>query len=331
MPADFSLFTPADDGCPASEPTSETAHEDVGLREVAAWFRAQRNYRERFGAVLRQSIDEVLDGQRTGRYDIEAAEPDGLSKTEKTYLGTKVEIITRAEFDLPQRERSGKRKPMDYCIAGHEVDAKFSLSAVWQIPQEAMGHLCLLMAARDRRQSFDIGLLRITEEVLNRGRNRDRKATISKAGRDKIIWLAAGAELPRNILLHLPEHQAKKIMSQTSGQRRINELLRTEQGRMIDRNTALTVAKQADGLKRCRDARPALRDEGIVVLGHQNDSRRIAVDLGLQIPMKGTFIAVQLARVTAGTSSRKTTIIDEACYAVAEPDDPVTPAPLINN
>src|SRR5690349_20771968 len=89
--------------------------EDEGLLAVLDWLRRQPRMEQRFGAVLRQSIDEVLDGQRTGRYDLEA-----LESTEKTYLGTKVEIVARSAFEL------GRGDYMDYSIAGHEVDAKFT-------------------------------------------------------------------------------------------------------------------------------------------------------------------------------------------------------------
>ena len=41
-----------------------------------------------FGHAIRQSIDEVLDGPRTGRWGFEQ-----LEKTEKTYVGTKLEIV----------------------------------------------------------------------------------------------------------------------------------------------------------------------------------------------------------------------------------------------
>ncbi|MDJ1134510.1 NaeI family type II restriction endonuclease [Streptomyces iconiensis] len=47
----------------------------------------------RFGAALRQSIDEVLDRQRTGRFDVTSRQ-----KTGKTYLGTKAKIIVRPAF-----------------------------------------------------------------------------------------------------------------------------------------------------------------------------------------------------------------------------------------
>ncbi|MFN8151440.1 MAG: NaeI family type II restriction endonuclease [Solirubrobacterales bacterium] len=67
-------------------PTSD----DPALDSVVAWLReATAPDPERlFGGVIRQSIDEVLDGPRTGRWGFEQ-----LEKTEKTYVGTKIEIV----------------------------------------------------------------------------------------------------------------------------------------------------------------------------------------------------------------------------------------------
>lgn len=42
--------------------------EDPALERAVDWFRAQPRMAERFGDAIRQSFDEVLDGQRTGRY-----------------------------------------------------------------------------------------------------------------------------------------------------------------------------------------------------------------------------------------------------------------------
>ena len=42
------------------------------------------------GTVLRRAYDEVIDTPRSGRFTISQTE-----KTEKTYLGTKVEILFR--------------------------------------------------------------------------------------------------------------------------------------------------------------------------------------------------------------------------------------------
>ncbi|MFD2417301.1 NaeI family type II restriction endonuclease [Amycolatopsis pigmentata] len=295
-----------------------TGSVDQGLDEVVAWFRGHEDLEARFGSIFRQSLDEVLDGQRTGRFDIA-----GLAKTEKTYLGTKVEIVTRAGFELHYGAK------MDYEVAGHEIDAKFSITGTWAIPTEAMGHLCLLMSADDHKSAFDVGVIRIRPEVLNRGRNKDGKTTITKQARGSIVWLARNASLPRNLLLSLPQSTVDRIRSAGSGQQRINELLRCVQGCPIDRNTAVTVAQQKDGLKRCRDARRHLRKEGIAVLGHQNDSPKIASALGLPVPEKGTFLSIRLVKVADDTDGRPVVEISGDHYAVSRPGEPVEPVPDI--
>lgn len=293
---------------------------DSGLRAVVQWFRDDPNMVSKFGAALRQSMDEVLDGQRTGRFDVET-----LEKTEKTYLGTKVEIVVRAAFNLARG-----RQRMDYHVAGHDIDSKFTSLNSWSIPTEAMGHLCLLTSANDRRREFNVGVVRITPDALNKGQNKDaKKKTLSKQGRERICWLAREAPLPENLLLSLPEETVGAIMKPRSGQQRINELLRLVRGRLIERTTAVTVARQADGLKRCRDARAQLAPQGIVVLGHQNESPILARALDLPIPPKGSFLSVRLVPVSPDTSDRATVERSEGTYAVARPDEPERPAPTV--
>ncbi|WP_205982647.1 NaeI family type II restriction endonuclease, partial [Pseudomonas viridiflava] len=92
---------------------------------------------------------------RTGRFQIEQ-----LEKTEKTYIGTKVEIVLRAELEL---ERG---RVLDNLICGHEVDTKCSIRAEWMIPREAVGQICLLVAGDDNLGTFVTGLLRMTEDVV---------------------------------------------------------------------------------------------------------------------------------------------------------------------
>jgi hypothetical protein len=316
VPDDLALFDP-NEASPANG-ASALQTQDPELAEVAAWFRKHSDLTQRFGATLRQSIDEVLDGQRTGRYDIDTTE-----KTEKTYLGTKVEIVIRAAFDLPRGEK------MDFAVAGHDVDSKFSLRGSWSIPTEAMGHICLLTSTHDRKSVFDVGLIRITPEILNRGRNQDQKTTITASAKERIVWLARRAPLPRNLLLSLEESDIEAIMAPSSGQDRINELLRRVQGRLIERTAAATVAKQTDPLKRCRDARLALAPDGIVVLGNRGECKTVARTLGLPVPPIGCFVSARLVPVDAATTDRPTLQRPEGVYAVAQPDEPSHPAPRI--
>lgn len=82
--------------------------------------------RERFRWTLRDSLDELLDGQRTGRWCYQH-----LMKTEKTYLGTAIEINLTREFAVIEGE------DLDWRIADTEVDCKFSRDmGGWEIPME---------------------------------------------------------------------------------------------------------------------------------------------------------------------------------------------------
>ena len=324
MPSTPTLFDELPDD-PDDDASATRVGGDPELAKVSAWFRGHSALEECFGQVLRQSFDEVLDGQRTGRFDV-----DELEKTEKTYIGTKVEIVCRAAFGI----HKGAPGRMDYLIEGIEVDAKFSLTEGWTIPQEAVGQLCLVMSADDRRSAFRVGLVRASEAILNAGSNQDKKRTVSKGKFGAISWLVPDGRLPENLLLHIPAADRAAILAaggdsgrvrSHGGQSRVNELFRRVQQRLVDRNTVVTVASQDDGPKRARDARLHLRREGVLVLGHQSGHPRICADLGLPAVPKGSYVAV---RVTdAPRPGAPVTVIGGREYRVADPGEKARPAP----
>jgi hypothetical protein len=272
---------------------------------------------ETFGTVFRQALDEVLDGARTGRWMIE-----DLSKTEKTYVGTKVEILLRAALNLAQGV------VLDFLIAGHEVDCKFSIGGTgWMIPIEAQDRLCLLLSANEVSARFSVGLLRCHLDRLN-APNRDGKRSINKAGRNDIVWVFRDSPMPENLLRRLPEATIARIFAHAGrrdGQARIDELFRLVQARIIRREVTVTVARQLDGMKRARDSRLRLRPEGIVVLGHQNEHPRIARELGLPVPSKGELVAARLAR--SAVTSGPVAVINGQAWRLANQDDPVEAGP----
>ncbi|UKY51130.1 NaeI family type II restriction endonuclease [Streptomyces inhibens] len=287
--------------------TSLPGQRDHELLEVAEWFRNVPDMAEMFASCIRQAIDEVLDGQRTGRFDISHKEE--VASTEKTYLGTKVEIIVRAAFRLPRGAK------MDYRVAGHDVDAKWTIGSNWTIPLEANGHICLLMSASDRKSKFRIGLVRIRDEHLNLGKNRDGKRSLSTMGRSAIEWLLQDGELPENTLLSLPDADREAVFQSNSGQARINELFCRVQERIVSRSTVLTVARQDDGLKRVRDARRHLRGKGIIILGHQDGHPDIAMSLNLPVPKKGSWVSACVTEVPE-TSERLKVAIGGRFYSI---------------
>ncbi|MEH8019818.1 NaeI family type II restriction endonuclease [Rheinheimera metallidurans] len=290
--------------------------QDKELQLVSQWFKNQTNFDNRFINTIRNALDEVIDGPRTGRFIYST-----LEKTEKTYLGTKIEILIRSEFGL------NKGNVMDYTVGNIEVDCKYTGSMWgWNIPKEAMGHICLLIRADDEAGTASVGLIRISEAILNPGKNQDQKGTISKIGRESIVWLLLQSKMPINQLHVWPKEIIAQIWSKDSGQQRLNELFRLKQRELIERQTIATVAQAKDDpMKRVRangGARTYLGKEGILILGHQNEHPKICKILGLPVPNKGQVIAVRIARNLTGML-----ILDGSRWRVALPEDPIEDAP----
>jgi hypothetical protein len=301
---------------------SEELKQDTELLKVHAELTGTERSQERFATVLRNTIDQLLNGEATGRYSWQS-----LYKTERTHAGTLVEINLQREFAFTDGAA------MDYQIAGVEVDCKYSQSfGSWMIPPEARGHLCLLVWANDDVSRWSAGLFRVRDEWLNRGSNRDAKSTVKAAHRDKIAWLWFDAELPENVLLHMDPGDRRAVFSLESGQQRLNELFRRVQQRRISRNVVRTVAQQKDYMKRVRGnggSRSALRPEGILIMGDYDSHRAVAERLDLLPPREGEFISVRVARRAIHHQDAPHVVLDGEAWVVATPADPAQVAPLL--
>lgn len=302
-----------------------TPPRDAQLELVYQWWFQRTRADSQIGDLLRRAFDEVLDGQRTGRWMYE-----DLSSTEKSYVGTKVEILLRECFDIP---RGPSPKRLDFEIGGIGVDCKYTQDRSWMIPTEAVNELCLLITASDATSTFSLGLLRCHELYLG-APNRDQKRGILSVGREAVTWLWRDAAIPPNLLRRLPTPTIEAIFTQLgrgNGQARVNELFRRVHGQIVRREVTLTVAQQDDGMKRARDARRHLRPEGIVILGHHREHSRIARDLGLPIPQKGELVAIRLVPATPQRLSehRAFTIIGTETWVGAMAGDPIEPGPPI--
>jgi hypothetical protein len=242
----------------------------------------------------------------------------------KNHCGTLVEINLHREFKFEDGEK------MDYQIAGIEVDCKYSQKLnAWMIPPEAHGHLCLVVWAEDNADpTWSMGLVRATADRLHTSGNRDAKATLNKAGRKAITWLFKDAALPPNVLLQLDSTVVAKIMSQNSGQKRINELFRAALCRKVGRAVVATVAQQDDYMKRVRangGARTALQPEGILILGQFESHAAIARALGVPVLGHGDSVSVRVIPAKGpGVGVAK---IGKKFWRVAQPTDPIVRAP----
>lgn len=283
---------------------------------VAEWFLGQDSTRERFAWALRDSLDELLDGQRTGRWCYQH-----LKKTERTYLGTAVEINLTKEFEISDGQE------LDWRIAGVEIDCKFSKHfGGWEIPMEmyvcadhgdqsgSADHVALLLWMSDDDSEWAAGLVQIKDELLrfkkdgSRQYNRDNKRRLNDAGLEHVHWLWGGlqGDLPPNLLRHLDAETRGRILDHGSGQQRVNALFREVQRQLVTRATVMTVAQQDDSMKRARDARlpKQLGGEGFLVLGHQEADPYIARALGLPVPVKGEFVSCRIEPSTSPANRR---------------------------
>ncbi|MGW1326601.1 NaeI family type II restriction endonuclease [Streptomyces antibioticus] len=278
---------------------------------------------QRFASVLRDTIDQLLNGEVTGRYDWKT-----LFKTEKTHAGTLVEINLQREFEF----RDGVN--MDYQIAGIDVDCKYSQQfGGWMIPPEALGHICLLVWADDYKTRWSAGLLRIRREWLNGGNNRDLKLTVKSEHRNKIQWLWQDAELPENVLLHLSPETRTAILSPSSGQHRVNELFERVQMKRIGRGVVRTVAQQYDYMARVREAkgraRTVLRERGILIPGHYSKHQAVARALGAPVPEPGELVSFRVVEAKPHHGDRPRVALDGREWVLADADDPVERGPFL--
>ncbi|MGW4209688.1 NaeI family type II restriction endonuclease [Lentzea sp. NPDC004789] len=284
---------------------------------------------QRFARVIRETYDQLYDGQRTGRWNY-----DQLHKTEKTHMGTLVEINLHREFNF------GDGDETDYEIAGVQVDCKFSRKlGDWMLPPESWNHICLVVWASDAESAWSAGLVRVSAEHITAKANRDNKRRLTAQGRSAVVqlWPDRGA-LPENLLLHMDPAARDRVLNATAkragakpGQARVNQLFREVQGILIGRTALETIARQRDPMKRARGdggARSDLLPEGILVLGHQSHHRAVARDLGLPLPRAGELVAVRVVPVGAEDAGRSAEI-DGRRWRIAASSDPVVAAPVI--
>ena len=301
---------------------------DAGLTAVEAELYRLDPTGDAVASVLRDTLDQLYDGQHSGRWAYEQ-----LHKTEKTHMGTLVEINLHRRFGF------GDGDATDYRIAGIEVDCKYSMSyGGWELPPEAIDHLCLVITASDESSSWTAGLIRVREGALRDRSNRDAKRQLTAASRERVrvLWPAHG-RLAENLFLHCDPRIRQRIFNARSrrglpnGQARTNELFRLVQRRIIRRAELATVAQQDDFMKRARGnggARTLLRPEGILVLGHQDQDPVVAAALGLPVPQKGEFISARVTPARAGRTD-PVAVIDGQLWALARPADPAHPAPEV--
>lgn len=216
--------------------------------------------------LYRVEIDGVIRTPLTGRRSYAQ-----LEKVERTYIGMLVEMMLRAELELPRGQK------LDTRLCGHEVDIKHTMGTGWMIPGEAVGHPLILSAADEKTSLCYLGLVIARPQYLRGGKNQDKKTSLLADAWEHILWLYRERPYPPNFWRSLSDAQADFIMAGSSGNERMKRLFRTVQGVPIMRETIVDVAKQKDPTRRIRadgprGTRNTLLAEGILVLSSAYDA-----------------------------------------------------------
>jgi hypothetical protein len=248
-------------------PAGHIDHEDLSALETDLLLavKGKELFEEKLRSFFRSAIDEVIDTARTGRYFL-----SDLEKTEKTYLGTKFEILLRDWLQVP------KGIVLDLMIGGKEVDVKSTTGGKsgWMIPLEAIGHLCILLRVDEAQSTCAVGLARARPEYLRSGENRDRKTSFSAVGTRNIWWMVQDFAYTPNFWTIVSTADREDIMATRGGKNRLAMLFERYLEVPLSRVQIQAIAAQDDFMKRLRKdggARDILAPKGIAILYSEID------------------------------------------------------------
>ena len=159
---------------------------DNALQTLFTALQSTNDFELRYGKVIRDAMDYVIDSEKMGRTRLAEAE-----KAEKTIFGMKVEAYLMHEFGW---NRGNK---LDFYLTDVEFDSKATIGKTWMIPPEAFGEICLLTRIDEDNDFFQAGLLRANLNMLTLGSNQDKKKSISAAGKRHIQWLIPDGVIPQ--------------------------------------------------------------------------------------------------------------------------------------
>lgn len=232
------------------------------------------SFEEKLRSFFRSAIDEVIDTARTGRFFFKE-----LEKTEKTYLGTKFEILLRDWLQVPRGVL------LDLLIGEREVDVKSTTGggSGWMIPPEALDQFCILLRVNESLAKCAVGIARARPAYMRSGENRDQKTSFSAAGTQNIWWLVSDFAYTPNFWSCIDDDLRNQIMKSGKGTKRLAMLFENCIGLPVSRVQVAAIAAQDDFMKRLRKnggARDILGPKGIAILYSETD-RELMLRLGL--------------------------------------------------
>lgn len=209
--SDTYVSTPAGSNCRAELQARshliQDSSDDVELQKVFRWLEL-KPLELALSSAVKGAIDYVLDGRRTGRFDLFGPDVDA---DERRTIGTHLQYRILANLDLI------KEGPLDTIIDGVAVELKTTVGSSWMIPREGQCAICLLVQIDASRDRFQVQLIRAHRQLLNAG-NGDNKRTIRAAAlRQFGLAVLPWTSLPRNPLKDLTVDQRAVVFDPRAG------------------------------------------------------------------------------------------------------------------
>lgn len=289
---------------PDQRPTrTREPHELIGpenddeLQQVYAWLTPSRVE----GALTRavdDAIKYVLDGSRTGRFDLMGPDVDS---DERASVGTKLQYRILSELKLV------KEAPLDTTILGIPVELKATVRSNWMIPTEGQCEICLLIqvdAASARHRAF---LMRTHRSWLREGANKDGKRGIVSAALSLYaLTVLDWTPLPAEPLKRLTRPQVDLVFAPRVGQtERLTALFGYLPDVVVPRSSIETVcAGNRDPMRRARQAKPlvAARHGLTLLCGTWREDLDLAASRGFDISGGAWVALTPEALVRQGTA-----------------------------
>ncbi|MEU5108899.1 NaeI family type II restriction endonuclease [Streptomyces sp. NPDC021354] len=242
---------------------------------------------DNYTQAIQAATDHVLDGPKTGRFDLNSPEVDS---GERRAVGAKL------EYELLRIFHWKKEKPLDIIISEIPVDIKATVGGNWSIPREAHCHLCLCTKIDFKLCRHKTWLVRTHRSWLYGGKgNNDGKRGLAADALDNLsVPLYEWTPLPVNPLLKLSPEAAEEVFAESVAQEtRLLALFKYLPCEIIPRSTIETVGwGWKDPLRRARAVRHAAAQEGLLLLcGTWTGERAQADALGYTL-RPGDWIAI---------------------------------------
>ncbi|MFE7629853.1 NaeI family type II restriction endonuclease [Kocuria sp. NPDC057446] len=251
--------------------------DDDELQRVFQWLQ-HRDLASLLTVAVDDAVKYVLDGSRTGRFDLNSDEVDS---DERSAVGTNLQYRIINVLGLL------KERPLDTVIDGTPVELKATVRNNWMIPTEGQCEVCLLSEVDTKNMRHRALLMRTHRAWLNKP-NKDKKRTIwADAIRTYSLAVLDWTPLPPEPLkLLTPEQLAIAFAPRVGQTERLTSLFGFLPDTVFPRSSIETVCSgNKDPMRRARQAKSRVLDRhGFTVLcGAWREDLECAAERGYDI------------------------------------------------